>query len=217
MGKKESRDFEILDDIMEHVSVKISEIASKAGIDPDAFEEYGSADFMRRLYQFAGMDKEAEDCSREFDVLIKKHPRLPRQGVELIANAAVIVELDKSYAIDGSLDLKSRASHIQNASFLYGMAAGIFGGEVSSSARAENDILKVLAKKGADALHARNRKAKMAVFNLLDANPPKPRGKEQAARDICRSGIHITERTIRKWIDEWEKQRFAGPGAGGGQ
>lgn len=63
---------------------------------------------------------------------------------------------------------------------------------------------KELASAGAAGRHAENRALKQDVFDWLDANPPKPRGKDAAAAAIAGGVVPVAFRTARKWIDEWE-------------
>jgi len=69
---------------------------------------------------------------------------------------------------------------------------------------------KAIAVRGATARHAENRAIKQDVFDWLDANPPKPRGKDAAAAAIAGGVVPVTFRTARKWIDEWENLRSTG-------
>ena len=63
---------------------------------------------------------------------------------------------------------------------------------------------KSLANAGAAGRHTENRAIKQDVFAWLDANPPKPRGKDAAAAAIAGGVVPVAFRTARKWIDEWE-------------
>ena len=69
---------------------------------------------------------------------------------------------------------------------------------------------KTIAVRGAAARHAPTRDAKRTVFDHLDKNPPKPRGKDSAA--LAMAGTLVSEkfRTVRRWIDEWENLRSTG-------
>ncbi|TAN10027.1 MAG: hypothetical protein EPN34_12340 [Burkholderiaceae bacterium] len=62
------------------------------------------------------------------------------------------------------------------------------------------------AKASADMRHADDRAMKKKVYEWLNAHPPKPRGKNAAARAIHREDFAlVTLGTIRRWIDDWEK------------
>ncbi|WP_287877869.1 hypothetical protein [Acidovorax sp.] len=76
--------------------------------------------------------------------------------------------------------------------------------------RAFEEGKKTIAVRGAAARHKENRAIKQDVFAWLDANPPKPRGKDAAATEIVGSVVPVTFRTARKWIDEWENLRATG-------
>lgn len=65
---------------------------------------------------------------------------------------------------------------------------------------------QALSKLGTDALHAKNREKKQTAFAWLDANPPPPRGKANAARYIAKH-FFVTEDTGKEWVKEWEKKR----------
>ena len=69
---------------------------------------------------------------------------------------------------------------------------------------------KKFAKAGVTARHQENRALKQDVFTWLDANPPKPRGKDAAATAIAGGIVPVAFRTARRWIDEWEKLRATG-------
>ncbi|MBN9405818.1 MAG: hypothetical protein J0I00_10390 [Burkholderiales bacterium] len=62
----------------------------------------------------------------------------------------------------------------------------------------------------AHARHAENYAMRKDVFDWLDKNPPKPRGKDAAAQAIAGKVVPISFRAARKWIDEWEKLRSTG-------
>lgn len=73
-----------------------------------------------------------------------------------------------------------------------------------------NEARSTLGKAGASARHKENRAIKQYVFSWLDAHPPSPRGKDRAAEGIAGRVVNMSFRTIRGWIDEWEKLRSTG-------
>lgn len=76
--------------------------------------------------------------------------------------------------------------------------------------RAYEEGKKTIAVRGAAARHAPTRDAKRTVFDHLDKNPPKPRGKDSAALAMAETLVSEKFRTVRRWIDEWEKLRVTG-------
>ena len=70
----------------------------------------------------------------------------------------------------------------------------------------DTTVAQTLSKLGTDALHAKNRERKQNAFAWLDANPPPPRGKANAARHIAKR-FCVTEDTGKAWVKEWEKKR----------
>ena len=70
---------------------------------------------------------------------------------------------------------------------------------------------KQIAQSGARQRHAPHHHAKLLVFEYLDESPPPKRGKDKKAFEIVdRKLVGETFRTVRKWIDEWEKLRSTG-------
>jgi hypothetical protein len=70
----------------------------------------------------------------------------------------------------------------------------------------DGDAAQALSRLGTDARHAKNRARKQDAFAWLTKNPPKPRGKANAARHISKQ-FYITEETGKEWVKEWEKKK----------
>lgn len=104
----------------------------------------------------------------------------------------------KSYG--ANQDARAVSETLLAASQLLGSAKAfaIFCGDTTAA--------QTLSKLGTDALHAKNRERKQNAFAWLDANPPKPRGKANAARYIAKH-FFVTEDTGKEWVKEWEKKR----------
>lgn len=156
---------------------------------------------------------------RALDVLVKKHPEVPAWCIEHLVKAAAIIEEDRGARGSGEFlgTMHSRGEAIRVASFYLGLCHGTAEGILWAGIPMVDGEVKSFSQKGTDTRYEPNRNAKLALFKLLDANPPRPRGKAQLARNISKHGIHIGDRNIRiadstaqKWINEWEKQRGAG-------
>ncbi|MEY4979911.1 MAG: hypothetical protein RLZZ352_2181 [Pseudomonadota bacterium] len=66
-------------------------------------------------------------------------------------------------------------------------------------------------RKGADAIHTENRELKAEVFKWLDENFTNYKSMDAAAEAMTGKGklVPLTFRTVRGWVTEWKKLRYA--------
>ena len=144
-------------------------------------------------------------------------PRLPNQKHKLplyqygtaaywqvLGDVFITLCLYIEWAKDGGADatIENILLTVAKSNELLGVAKTI------AAISGDKTAAQVLSKLGTDAAHANNRAKKQEAFAWLTKNPPKPRGKANAARHIAKH-YFVTEDTGKVWVKEWEKKGVA--------
>lgn len=178
-------------------------------------EMWGYGDFEKFAESFFKPMWDDENTSGEYQIDQIKvaeemtewegEPLLPRFKEGCIAIATLMTSC--AFAVQAM-----KAEKNSNAAWSYTCEAhhwlGILQGVISGLSMEGGT--STLAKLGAAARHAENRKMKSEVFAWCDANMASYKSMDSAAEAVAGKEVPVTFRTARSWISEWKKLRSTG-------
>lgn len=181
----------------------------------DEFEdELSEVDALRMALEFRVLHFEAGDPS---DNPVKCAAVLTLMFVSNCIVALECPEEDLGTSDDGPIAarLTSAANDAINAALALGLAeAHSFAARMEDELDLElkeqlADFSRDRARRAAQRKHQKNRDAKEVVFEWCDKNMSRFKSMDDAAMDIAESFIPQKFRTVREWMTEWKKHRFA--------